>query len=65
MNFVKRLRAKVRPDIRQALDGFGLFFAITLFFCLLNSAIDATVNRQRAFDKDRWWYPLYRLVQST
>jgi hypothetical protein len=57
-----RLRAKIRPDIRQAIDAFGLFFAITLFFCLLNAAIDGVSSRTRAFDKDRWWHPIYRMI---
>jgi hypothetical protein len=26
------------------------------------SAHDGIMNRNREFDKDRWWYPLYRLV---
>jgi hypothetical protein len=32
MDALRRLRAKVRPDIRQAIDGFGVVFAVTLFF---------------------------------
>ena len=38
MQLLKRIRARVRSDIRQAIDGVGLFFAITIFFCLLESA---------------------------
>jgi hypothetical protein len=60
MNFLARIRAKVPPDIRQAIDGFGLIFAVTLFFCLLESAHDGIVNRNRQFDPQRWWYPIYR-----
>jgi len=60
MNLLAQIRAKVRPDIRQAIDGFGVVFAIALFFCLLNSAHDATVNQNRQFDPQRWWYPIYR-----
>ncbi len=63
MNYLKRLRAKIRPEIRTALDGFGLVFAITLFFCLIQSAHDGIVNRNPAYDKDRWWYPIYHLVE--
>ncbi|NOJ40891.1 hypothetical protein [Bradyrhizobium australiense] len=59
---LKQLRAKVRPDIRQAIDGFAVFFAMTLFFCLLNSAYDGIVNRNRQFDPQRWWYPIYQLI---
>jgi hypothetical protein len=55
--WLRELRAMVRPDIRQALDGFALFFAITLFFCLLQAAHDGITKRQRAFDNDRWWVP--------
>jgi hypothetical protein len=62
MRFLKRVRAKVRPDIRQAIDGFGLFFAVTLFFCLIQSAHDGIVKRNRVFDQHRWWYPIYQTV---
>ena len=61
MNFLRQMRAKVSPDTRQTLDGFGVVFAITLFFCLLNSAYDGIVNRNRQFDPQRWWYPVYRI----
>ena len=40
-----------------------VFFAITLFFCLIQSAHDGLTNRNREFDKYRWWYPVYRLIQ--
>jgi hypothetical protein len=63
-HFLKQVRARVRPDIRQAIDGFGLLFAITLFFCLIQSAHDGIVNRNRAFDQQRWWYPIYRTFYS-
>jgi hypothetical protein len=64
MNALKRLRAWVRPDIRQAIDGFGVVFAVTLFFCLLNSAYDGA-NRNPQFDQHRWWYPIYRLINPS
>ena len=56
---------EIRPEIRTALDGFGLLFAITLFFCLIQSAHDGIANRNRAYDKDWWWYPVYRLVEPS
>ena len=34
--------------------GFGLFFTITPFFCLIQAAHSGTTNRQRAFDDQRW-----------
>jgi hypothetical protein len=57
---VKDIRARVRPDVRDALDGFGVLFAVTLLFCLIASAHDGIVNRNRDFDAQRWWYPIYR-----
>lgn len=63
MQLLKRIRTWVRPDIRRATDGVGLFFAITLFFCLIQSAHDGIVKRNRDFDQYRWWYPIYRAVQ--
>ena len=63
MNYLKRFRAIIKPEIRTALDGFGLVFAITLFFYLIQSAHDGIVNRNPAYDKDRWWYPIYHLVE--
>ena len=57
MNALKKLRASIRPDIRQAIDGVGVVFGITLFFCLLNSAYDGIVNRNRS---DVW----HGLVQA-
>jgi hypothetical protein len=62
MEAVKRLRARIRPDIRKGLDGLVLFIAITLFFCLVQSAHDGIVKRNRAFDDQRWWYPIYRFI---
>jgi hypothetical protein len=64
MNYLKRLRSRIRPDIRTALDGLGLLFTITLLFCLIQSAHDGIVNRNPAFDNDRWWYPIYRTLQA-
>jgi hypothetical protein len=52
----------MKPDVRDWLDGFGAFFAVTLFFCLIQSAHDGIVNRNRAFDSQRWWYPVYRII---
>jgi hypothetical protein len=60
MELVRRVRASIKPEIRGWLDGFGLFFAITLFFCLIQAAHDGITKRQRAFDDQRWWYPFYR-----
>lgn len=65
MDYLKRFRAKVRPEIRTWLDGFGFLFAITLFFCLIQSAHAGIVNRNRAYDKDRWWHPIYRFVEPS
>jgi hypothetical protein len=65
MKYISQLRAKIDPEIRTALDGFGLLFAITLFSCPVQSAHDGIANRNRALDKDRWWYPIYRLVEPT
>lgn len=50
MNYLRRIREKIRPDIRTALDGFGLLFVVTLFF-LIQSAHDGIVNGHRAFDQ--------------
>jgi len=43
----------------NALRGLGFFFAVTLLFCLAQSAYDGIVKRNRAFDQQRWWYPIY------
>ena len=60
MKFVRRVRASIKPEIRDWFDGFGLFLAITLFFCLIQAGHDGITKRQRAFDDQRWWYPVYR-----
>lgn len=52
----------MKPEVRYWLDGFGMFLAVTLFFCLLQSAHDRIAKRNRDFDRQRWWYPIYRLV---
>ena len=57
-----RARYLIRPDIRQWLDGFGLLFAITLFFCLVQSAHDGIAKRNRDLDQSRWWYPVYKTL---
>ncbi len=59
--YIRRLRTLMKPEVREWLDGFGVFFAVTLFFCLIAAAHDGIVNRQRMFDERRWWYPIYRL----
>jgi hypothetical protein len=61
MNYLK---AASLDNQATALDGFGLVFAITLFFCLIQSAHDGIAKRNRAHDKDRWWYPICRLVEA-
>ena len=60
--FFLRVRYSIRPDIRAWLDGFGAFFAITLFFCLIAAAHDGVVKRNTQFDKHRWWYPIYKTL---
>ncbi len=50
---IRRVRAYLKPKVRQWLDGFGVFFAITLVFCLIAAAHDGIVNRQRMFDSQR------------
>jgi len=62
IHYLRRLRAWVRPDIRAALDGVGLYLTITLLFCLIATAHDGIVNRQTLFDQQRWWYPIYRAI---
>lgn len=61
-NAFLRARYWIRPDIREWLDGFGAFFAITLFFCLIASAHNGIVNRNPDFDVHRWWYPIYKAI---
>jgi hypothetical protein len=34
-NFLIRWRASMKPEIRDALDGFGVFFGVTLLFATL------------------------------
>ncbi|ANW00119.1 hypothetical protein LMTR13_07885 [Bradyrhizobium icense] len=63
MHYLRRMRARIKLATRSALDGLSVLFAITLFFCLIQSAHDGIVNRNREFDKDRWWYPIFRMVQ--
>ena len=53
----------MKREVRYWLDGFGMFLAVTLFFCLLQSAHDRIANRNRDFDSRRWWYPIYRLIR--
>ena len=43
MGLLKRMRAAIRPDVRQAIDGFGVVFAITLFFAY--SILPTTASR--------------------
>ena len=64
MHYLRRLRAWVKPEVRDWLDGFAVFFAITLFFCLVQAAHDGIVNRNRSFDSQRWWYPVYKMLSS-
>jgi len=59
-----RTRAWIKPEVRAGLDGFAALFAVTLFFCLLQSAHDGVVNRNRTFDPQRWWYPIYQIFYS-
>jgi hypothetical protein len=56
-----RLRAWIHPEVRDLLDGMGVVFAATMFFCLLQASHDGIVNRNRDFDSQRWWYPAYRM----
>jgi hypothetical protein len=62
MRYLLRLRGWIKPEVRDWLDGVGVFFAITLFFCLAQSAHDGIANRNRDFDHQRWWLPIYRIV---
>jgi hypothetical protein len=62
MSSLLRLRAWLNPEVRDGLDGLALLFAITLFFCLIQSAYDGIVKRNRDFDSQRWWYPIYGIV---
>jgi hypothetical protein len=62
MRYLLRLRAWMKPEIRDGLDGLGVVFAVTLFFCLLQAAYDGVVNRNRDFDSQRWWFPIYQAI---
>jgi hypothetical protein len=59
-----RVRYWIRPGVRDWLDGFGAFFAITLLFCLIASAHNGIVNRNHDFDPQRWWYPIYETLMK-
>jgi hypothetical protein len=50
----------LKLEVRYWLDGLGMFFAVTFYFCLLQSGI---TKRNRDFDSQRWRYPIYRLVR--
>jgi hypothetical protein len=54
MRYLLRLRALMKPEIRDGLDGPGVVFAVTLFFRLLQAAHDGVVNRNRDFDSQRF-----------
>jgi hypothetical protein len=56
------IRYWIRPNIRNWIDGFGTLFAITLLFCLIQAAHDGVVNRNRQFDEQRWWFPIYKIL---
>lgn len=64
MHYLLRLRAWIHPEVRDVLDGMGTVFAITVLFCLLQAAHDGIVNRNRDFDSQRWWYPVYRMFAA-
>ena len=64
MHYLLRLRARINPEVRNGLDGFAVFLAVTLFFCLIQAAHDGIVNRNRDFDSQRWWYPVYRMLSE-
>jgi hypothetical protein len=64
MRYLLRVRAWMKPEVRNWLDGFGTFLAITLFFCLIQAAHDGIVNRNRDFDSQRWWYPIYKMLPA-
>ena len=40
MRYLFRMRAWMKPEMRDWLDGFGMVVAITLFFCLIQTAHD-------------------------
>jgi len=59
---LQRTRNRMNPSVRDWLDGISALFAITLFFCLIQAAHDGLVNRNREFDPQRWWYPIYKTL---
>lgn len=48
--------------VRDNFRGFALFLAVTLFFCLAQSAYDGIAKRNPAFDPQRWWFPVYKIL---
>ena len=48
MSYLRRLWAWTKPEVRNWLDAFGAFLAITLFFCLIQAAHDGVANRNRS-----------------
>jgi hypothetical protein len=62
MRQFKRLRAWIKPEIREGLDAFAMFMAVVTFFGLIQAAHDGIANRNHDFDSGRWWYPVYKLV---
>src|SRR5215216_887496 len=52
MRYLLRLRAWIKPEVRDGLDGLGVLLAITLFFCLLQSSHDGIMKRNRTNLKD-------------
>lgn len=54
------VRERIKPGLRDGIDGFGLYIAITLLFCLIAAAHDGVAKRQRAFDDQRWWVQIYK-----
>ena len=63
MRYLLRLRGRIRPEVRNGLDGLALFFAITLFICLVQSAYDGIVKRNHNFDSLKV-NPIYRIVHA-
>ena len=57
-----RLRYAIKPEVRTGLDALGLFFAVTLFFALIQSASDGITKRNPIFDDQRWWIPAYHAL---
>lgn len=65
LNMVARgIVSRIRPEMRKNLGGIALFLAITMLFCLIQSAIDGVVKRNPDFDKYRWWYPIYSTYKT-